>query len=60
MIQVFDNTLNYPAMVNEALLLVVKASLQTVCNNNNIIPGNHHFYISFLTHFPGAVLSENY
>lgn len=54
MIQILD----YYAMVSEAFRVVVKEILRTIQRNNSTLPGDHHFYISFLTHFPGVVLSK--
>lgn len=49
-------TIDYEALQQEAMRGVVRAALQFVVKNG--LPGEHHFYISFLTHAPGVVLSK--
>jgi hypothetical protein len=54
--------MRYDVIVEEALRSVVKRSLETAAENG--LPGNHHFYITFRTDFPGveipAFLTERY
>ena len=54
--------MRYDMIVEQALRSVVKRSLQTVVDNG--LPGNHHFFITFRTDFPGvdipAFLKERY
>lgn len=47
--------MDYPAMIDEAMRGVVRKSLQHVAQQG--LPGDHHFYISFLTNFPGTHIS---
>ena len=46
--------LNYEKMIDTALLSVVKAALRHIGKEG--IDGGHHFYLSFLTGYPGVVL----
>lgn len=48
--------INYGVLVDEAMHLIVKKSLQVLSGNS--LQGDHHFYISFLTSYPGVTLSE--
>lgn len=52
-----DYEINYPKMIDEALHGVVKDVLSTVAKQG--LRDNHHFFISFMTNFPGVVLSES-
>lgn len=47
--------MDYPAMIDEAMRGVVRKALLQVQADG--LPGEHHFYISFLTGFPGVRLS---
>ncbi len=49
-------TIDYEALQQEAMRGVVRAALQFVVTHG--LPGEHHFYISFLTQAPGVVLSK--
>ncbi|MDF2964856.1 MAG: hypothetical protein K0Q51_244 [Rickettsiaceae bacterium] len=51
-----DTYINYTKLIDEAMHIVVKRTLETVADNG--IPGDHHFYISFLTQAPGVALSS--
>src|ERR1700759_5573224 len=57
-----DEQLRYDLMVENALRRVVFDTLKMVAEQG--LPGSHHFYISFLTEFPGvqipAYLHEQY
>jgi len=46
----------YEEMVQDALLSVVKRALKDVARNG--LSGDHHFYISFKTFFPGVEIPE--
>jgi hypothetical protein len=48
------NKLNYDEMVQKALKMVVKEALLSVAANG--LPGNHHFYVTFRTDHPQAVV----
>lgn len=43
------NSISYDALVQKALQDIVKSSLNAVLDNDGILPGEHHFYIKFLT-----------
>ena len=47
---------NYPTMVDAALRGVVRSVLKRVQEQG--LRGNHHLYLSFLTHFPGVVVAD--
>ncbi len=47
-----EEELRYDLMVEGALRRVVSDTLKTVAERG--LPGNHHFYISFLSEFPGV------
>src|ERR1700740_2235368 len=44
-------------MIETALRNVVRETLATVAQNG--LPGDHHFYITFLTNFPGVDIPEH-
>jgi hypothetical protein len=50
------NHIDYGALIDEAMHIIVKKSLEIAVARN--MPGEHHFFISFLTKFPGVALSE--
>lgn len=43
------NSINYTQLAQNAMLGVVKNSLKAVVDNDGILPGDHYFYIKFLT-----------
>lgn len=48
--------INYPKMIDEALHQVVRDVLGVVSKQG--LKDNHHFFISFMTNFPGVELSK--
>ncbi len=50
------NFLRYDQMVEAALRDVVRQALVRAATDG--LPGNHHFYITFLTKFPGVEISQ--
>jgi hypothetical protein len=48
--------LQYSAMVEAALRAVVRQSLSEVAESG--LPGNHHFYITFRTSYPGVQVPD--
>jgi hypothetical protein len=51
--------INYNYLIEKSLLEVVKESLLILQGENSTrIIGDHHFYISFQTHFEGVVISD--
>jgi hypothetical protein len=51
-----DDLLRYDLMIEAALRDVVRETLSTVSQNG--LPGEHHFYITFLTNFPGVEIPD--
>ncbi|MDP9196621.1 MAG: ClpXP protease specificity-enhancing factor SspB [Pseudomonadota bacterium] len=51
-----DEVLRYDLMVEKALRGMVRDALQEAGQNG--LPGNHHFYISFRTGFPGVIMPD--
>jgi len=49
-----DETLRYDIWVEEALRSVIKKTLVTVAERG--LPGDHHFYISFMTQDKGVMI----
>lgn len=49
-------SIDYDALTQDALRGIVRAALQLIVKEG--LPGEHHFYISFLTQAPGVVLSK--
>lgn len=50
------DTIDYGKLVDEAMHVIVQRVLAMVQKNG--LPGNHHFFISFITKFPGVKLSQ--
>jgi hypothetical protein len=50
-------TIDYAKLQQDAMRGVVRAVLQLVVQNERL-PDDHHFYISFLTQAPGVILSK--
>lgn len=51
-----DDILRYDRMVEGALRGVVKQSVEEVIEHG--LPGDHHFYITFLTDYPGVDIPD--
>jgi len=51
-----EDILRYDLMIEAALRDVVRETLSSVAKNG--LPGEHHFYITFLTHFPGVEIPD--
>ncbi len=51
-----DDILRYDKMVESALRGVVKRSIEEVMEHG--LPGDHHFYITFLTDYPGVKIPD--
>lgn len=49
--------INYERLVDEAMHVIVKKALLFI--EGGKVPGDHHFYISFLTNHPGVKISES-
>jgi hypothetical protein len=51
-----DDILRYDLMIEAALRDVVRETLASVAQNG--LPGEHHFYITFLTNYPGVEIPD--
>lgn len=51
-----ENILRYDKMVESALRGVVKSAIEEVMEHG--LPGDHHFYITFLTDYPGVAIPD--
>ena len=50
------NIIDYSVLVDDAMHFIVKKSLEIFAKNN--LDGDHHFFISFITKYPGVSISE--
>jgi len=57
MSKIIMDHIDYGKLVDEAMHIIVRRVLKDVEKNG--LPGNHHFFISFLTKFPNVKLSKN-
>jgi hypothetical protein len=48
--------IDYPALIDNAMRSVVRTAIQQVAATG-ALPGEHHFFISFLTNHPGVEIS---
>lgn len=53
----FIDSINYDELIEDSLRNVVYYALKIVENQG--LPGENHFYITFKTNFPGTVVSKN-
>lgn len=51
-----ENNLRYDKMVEQALRGVVRQAVEEVVKDG--LPGEHHFYITFMTDFPGVEIPD--
>jgi uncharacterized protein len=51
-----DEMLRYDKMVEQALRGVVRQAVEEVMEDG--LPGDHHFYITFMTDFPGVSIPD--
>lgn len=51
-----DSFIDYSILVDDAMHLIVKKSLQVFAESE--YHGEHHFFVSFVTKYPGVVLSD--
>lgn len=54
-----DSLIPYDEIVQEALRAVVGRVLGEVQASGGVLPGNHHFYITFKTHAPGVNIPQH-
>lgn len=52
-----EDLINYGKLIDDAMHIIVKKALEMVIAQNGL-PGGHHFFISFLTRYPGVQLSD--
>ncbi len=52
-----DDTLRYDKMVEQALRGVVRQAVEEVMKYQGL-PGDHHFYITFMTDYPGVKIPD--
>ncbi len=48
--------IDYGKLIDDAMHVIVKQALGFI--NNGMLPGKHHFFISFLTSHPGVKISK--
>lgn len=53
-----DILIDYPTMIDDAMRGVVREALRQV-QKEGALPGEHHFFITFDTNFPGVILSPS-
>ena len=53
-----EEILRYDRMVEQALRGVVRQAVKEVIDSKNKLPGNHNFYITFMTDYPGVEIPE--
>lgn len=51
-----DEFIDYGELIDEAMHIIVRKALQLVAEKG--LQGDHHFFISFITKFPGVTLSK--
>lgn len=51
-----ESFIDYGQLIDEAMHIIVKKALERVSKEG--LPGEHHFFISFLTGHPGVSVSE--
>ena len=49
-----ESLIPYDTIVQDALLGAVRATLKSIVDGGGVIPGDHHFYITFDTRVEGA------
>ena len=54
-----DSLIPYDEIVQEALRAVVGRVLGEVQDNGSVLPGDHHFYITFKTGAPGVTVRDD-
>lgn len=53
-----DDILRYDRMVEQALRGVVRQAVKEVIDSKSKLPGNHNFYITFMTDYPGVEIPD--
>lgn len=52
----YDDFIDYGQLIDDAMHVIVKKALERVVKDG--LPGKHHFFISFLTTYPGVSISD--
>lgn len=52
-----NDSINYGELIDDAMHVIVKRALEKVAKDG--LPGEHHFFISFLTQYPGVKISKD-
>lgn len=50
-----DDLINYSALIDDAMHAIVKKALEIAIEHG--LPGDHHFFVSFMTNYPGVQIS---
>jgi uncharacterized protein len=50
-----EDLINYSTLIDDAMHTIVKKALEIAIKNG--LPGEHHFFISFMTNYPGVQIS---
>ena len=50
-----EDTINYSTLIDDAMHTIVKKALEIAIDHG--LPGDHHFFISFMTNYPGVQIS---
>jgi uncharacterized protein len=56
MLMTDEEYIDFPGLIDHAMRDVVRKALETVAKTG--LPGEHHFFISFRTDFPGVEISD--
>lgn len=51
-----EDFIDYGKLIDDAMHIIVKKALQKVVKEG--LPGKHHFFISFITSYPGVEISK--
>ncbi len=51
-----ENYIDYGLLIDEAMHIIVKKVLQRIEKQG--LPGDHHFYITFITTYPGVMIGD--
>lgn len=51
-----NDFIDYGKLIDDAMHVIVRKALERVAEEG--LPGKHHFFISFITRFPGVSISE--
>lgn len=50
-----DDLINYSVLIDDAMHAIVKKALEIAIDHG--LPGDHHFFVSFMTNYPGVQIS---